>query len=99
MALEAQETNINDSKIVIITNPFCIKCKLYVQTIDGLFNYEIIELNKKNTKQVMEEYKIEDSEEFPLYILMYKGEIIYSTNEPISPMWANHILKYKKEKN
>lgn len=97
MALEAQENS--NSKIVIITNPFCIKCKLYVQVIEGLFNYEIIELNKNNMKQVKDRYEIEDSEEFPLYILMYKEEIIYSTNEPISPIWANHILKYKKEKN
>lgn len=88
-----------DAKIIIISTPNCIRCKQYTFAIDGYIDYEVIKLNNyQNIDVIKKEYQINNITELPIYILCYKGNVIYKSNEPISPQWAVHLINLIKKR-
>lgn len=90
---------INGGKIIIISSPFCIRCKQYIFVIENFIDYEVVKVNNSRDSDVLRTYGVKANEPLPVYILTYNGKELYRSHEPISPQWAINLINLINKRN
>lgn len=96
--MDSDSELIKDLKVVIISRSPCHRCKLQIFILDNNISYDLYEVNNPKSFSVVSVYNITKEEQVPTFILFYKEQEIFRSNEPISPKWAIHLANIIKNK-